>query len=175
MSVVTGVLWAANIVDAVVAGDALKDPDRYGNPLIFVSDHGPGTKTLRFRNLLRDKTRRYIVFLEGRYWVDVIKRFGFQDAADWLMTGVPKLDPFFRPGYYDRAAILRRLGLSPERATVVFAPSYRGEDGSEGEVEVAAGEVDADGVEAKIRIGILELRLPKKEEAKARRVEVRAE
>jgi HSP20 family protein len=35
--------------------------------------------------------------------------------------------------------------------------------------------VDADGVEAKIRSGILELRLPKKEEARARRVEVRAE
>ena len=111
--------------DAVVAGDALKDPDRYGNPLLFVSDHGPGTKTLRFRNIVRQKDRQYTVFVEGRYWMEVIKRFGCEKDADWIMSGVPKLDTLFWPGYYDRARVLSGLGLSPDKKTVLYAPSYR--------------------------------------------------
>jgi hypothetical protein len=111
--------------DAVVAADALKNPERYGNPLLFVSDHGPGTKTLRFRNIARQKDRRYVVFVEGRYWMDVIKRFGFENAAEWVMTGVPKLDTLFWEGYYDREKILTGLHLDPTRKTVLYAPSYR--------------------------------------------------
>ena len=111
--------------DAVVAGDALKEPSRYGKALLFVSDHGPGTKTLRFRNIVRQADRRYTVFVEGQYWMDVIRRFGCADKADWVMTGVPKLDTLFWPGYYDREQILRSLKLDPSRKTVLYAPSYR--------------------------------------------------
>jgi hypothetical protein len=110
--------------DAIVSADGLRDAARYGAVPVFVSDHGPGTKTLRFRNVV-GKSRRYTVFVEGRYWMDVIKRYGCESGAEWLLTGVPKLDPFFWPGYYDKATILAKLGLSPERKTVVFAPSYR--------------------------------------------------
>ena len=111
--------------DAVVAGDALKDPARYGSPALFVSDHGPGTKTLRIRNIIRQKDRRYTVFVEGQYWMDIIRRFGQEKSADWVATGVPKLDPLFWSGYYDREKILAGLGLDPSRKTVLYAPSYR--------------------------------------------------
>lgn len=111
--------------DAVVAGDALKNPARYGSPALFVSDHGPGTKTLRIRNIIRQKDRRYTVFVEGQYWMDMIKRFGQEDSADWVLTGVPKLDPLFWDGYYNREKILAGLGLDPSKKTVLFAPSYR--------------------------------------------------
>ena len=37
--------------DAVVSADALRNPGRYGSVKRFVSDHGPGTKTLRIRKL----------------------------------------------------------------------------------------------------------------------------
>ena len=111
--------------DAVVGGDALSNPGRFGDVPLFVSDHGPGTKTLRFRNIARCSERRHTVFVEGRYWMETIRKFGFEDAAEWKMTGVPKLDPFFWRGYYDRGKILRSLGLDPAKKTVLFAPSYR--------------------------------------------------
>lgn len=38
--------------------------------------------------------------------------------------------------------LLTRAGQLAEAGYIVLAPSYRGEDGSEGEIEVAAGEVD---------------------------------
>lgn len=111
--------------DAVIAGDALKNPGQYGNPLLFVSDHGPGTKILRSRNIIRQKSRRYTVFVEGQYWMDVLKKLGYEKEADWVMTGVPKLDTLFWPGYYNREEILNKLHLDPARKTVLFAPSYR--------------------------------------------------
>ncbi len=111
--------------DAVVAADALKDPERYGTVKRFVSDHGPGTKTLRIRNVIRQKGVRYTVFTEGQYWMDIIRKFGFEKDADWVMTGVPKLDTFFWDGYYNREAILSRLGLDITKKTVLYAPSYR--------------------------------------------------
>lgn len=111
--------------DAVVAGDALKDPERYGGAKLFVSDHGPGTKTLRARNVVRQQGTRYTVFVEGQYWMDVVKRLGYESQADWVMSGVPKLDTLFWPGYYDREKTLRALGLDPSRKTILYAPSYR--------------------------------------------------
>ncbi len=111
--------------DVVVAADALKDPEKYGDVKRFVSDHGPGTKTLRFRNVVRQKDIRYTVFTEGQYWMDIIRKFGFEEGADWVMTGVPKLDPFFWEGYYNREEILSRLHLDTDKKTVLYAPSYR--------------------------------------------------
>ena len=111
--------------DAVVAADALRNPEKYGDTKRFVSDHGPGTKTLRIRNVVRRKDFRYTVFVEGQYWMDIINKFGFADDAEWVMSGVPKLDTLFREGYYNKNEILESLNLDPSKKTVLFAPSYR--------------------------------------------------
>ena len=111
--------------DAVIGADALRDSERYGSAQKFVSDHGPGIKTLRMRNVVRQQNCRYTVFIEGQFWMDIIKKFGHQDDAEWVLTGVPKLDTLFWEGYYDREKILRSLNLDPERKTVLYAPSYR--------------------------------------------------
>lgn len=109
----------------VVCGDALKNPERYDDVPLFHLDHGVGIKTLRIRNIVRQNRRRYHVFLEGEYWYEYIKGLGWQDRADFHITGLPKLDPFFTPGSYDREAIEEELGLDPGRRTVLYAPSYK--------------------------------------------------
>jgi hypothetical protein len=109
----------------VVGADALKNPEQYGNAKLFVSDHGPGTKTLRIRNIVRQKDFRYTVFVEGTFWMDMIKKFGCEQGAQWEVCGVPKLDTLFWPGYYNREKILLDLKLDPSRKTVLYAPSYR--------------------------------------------------
>jgi hypothetical protein len=111
--------------DAVVAADGLKNPEQYGDVKRFVSDHGPGTKTLRIRNVVRQKGYEYSVFVEGQYWMDIIRKFNFEHDADWVMLGVPKLDTLFWDGYYDRNKILSALNLDVRKKTVLYAPSYR--------------------------------------------------
>ena len=111
--------------DAVICGDALKNPGRYDDVPKFHLDHGVGIKTLRIRNIVKQKDVRYHVFLEGRYWYDYIKSIGYEDNADFHITGLPKLDPFFWPGHYDSRKLKRKLGLDPGKKTVLFAPSYK--------------------------------------------------
>lgn len=111
--------------DAVICGDALKNPGMYDDVPIFHLDHGVGIKTLRIRNIVRQKNIRYHVFLEGRYWYDYIQSLGYGDIADFHVTGLPKLDPFFRQGQFDNTALLKKLGLDPSKKTVLFAPSYK--------------------------------------------------
>jgi len=111
--------------DLVICGDVLKYPERYGDVTRVHLDHGVGTKTLRIRNIKKQKDFRYHVFLEGQCWFDYIKRLGWENVADFYLTGLPKLDPFFWEGYYDNAALIRKLGLDPDKKTVLFAPSYK--------------------------------------------------
>jgi len=111
--------------DGVVCGDALKRPQKYGDVPKFHLDHGVGIKTLRIRNIVRQKSTRYHVFLEGQYWYDYIKSLGQENTAEFHVTGLPKLDPFFQPGHYDNQALITRLGLDARRKTVLFAPSYK--------------------------------------------------
>ena len=111
--------------DAVVAADAIRNPEKYGLPQLFISDHGLAIKTLRMRNIVRQTSRRYTVFVEGRYWMDIIKKFGFENSADWILSGLPKLDTLFWAKYYNREEVLRKLHLDPSKKTVLFAPSYR--------------------------------------------------
>jgi len=110
--------------DAVICGDALRKPERYGDCLRVHVDHGVGIKTLRIRNVQRQKDFHYHVFLEGQAWYDFIKSLGWENVADFHITGLPKLDPFFWQGYYDSHALQIKLGLHPEKKTVLFAPSY---------------------------------------------------
>lgn len=111
--------------DGVVCGDALKNPERYGGANLFHLDHGVGIKTLRIRNIVRQKSMRYHVFLEGRYWHDYVKSLGWGDRAEFHVTGLPKLDPLFTSGFYDASALKGKLNLDPAKKTILFAPSYK--------------------------------------------------
>ena len=109
----------------VVCGDALKNPERYDRVPLFHLDHGVGIKTLRIRNIVKQRNRRYHVFLEGNYWFDYVKSLGWENRADFHITGLPKLDPFFRKDSFSTEEIQNRLGLDPGKKTVLFAPSYK--------------------------------------------------
>ncbi|KAA3615696.1 MAG: CDP-glycerol glycerophosphotransferase [Calditrichaeota bacterium] len=111
--------------DLVVCGDALKKPERYGDTIRAHMDHGVGIKTLRIRNIARQKNYHYHVFLEGKYWYDYIKSINLENCADFYIQGIPKLDPFFWDGFYDNAKLYQQTGLNPEKKTVLFAPSYK--------------------------------------------------
>ena len=111
--------------DFVVCGDALKNPERYGNAFRVHIDHGVGIKTLRIRNIVKQKDYHYHVFLEGQYWFDYIKSLGWENKADFYITGIPKLDPFFWKNQYDNKNLISKLGLNPFKKTVLFAPSYK--------------------------------------------------
>jgi CDP-Glycerol:Poly(glycerophosphate) glycerophosphotransferase len=111
--------------DAVICGDALKNPERYGKTIRIHLDHGVGIKTLRIRNIYRQKDYHYHVFLEGQYWLDYIKSVNMDDRSSFYVTGIPKLDPFFWQGYYNKEKVLKQTGLNPARRTVLFAPSYK--------------------------------------------------
>jgi hypothetical protein len=111
--------------DIVICGDALKNPEQYGDVLRIHLDHGVGIKTLRIRNIVKQPAYHYHVFLEGQYWYDYIKSLGWENKADFHLTGIPKLDPFFWDGYYNNKILIQKLGLAPNKKTVLFAPSYR--------------------------------------------------
>jgi CDP-Glycerol:Poly(glycerophosphate) glycerophosphotransferase len=111
--------------DLVVCGDALKNPERYGDTIRAHMDHGVGIKTLRIRNIARQKGFHYHVFLEGQYWYDYIKSIKLENCADFYIHGIPKLDPFFWDGFYDNTKLFKQTGLDPKKKTVLFAPSYK--------------------------------------------------
>ncbi|MBN1971924.1 MAG: CDP-glycerol glycerophosphotransferase family protein [Candidatus Delongbacteria bacterium] len=113
--------------DLIVCGDALKNPERYDKETIKVHlDHGVGIKTLRIRNIVKQGDMHYHVFLEGVYWYDYIKSINWQDKAKFYTnTGIPKLDPFFWNGFYNKEKILKKIGIDPSKKTVLFAPSYK--------------------------------------------------
>ncbi|MEA1972777.1 MAG: CDP-glycerol glycerophosphotransferase family protein, partial [Candidatus Cloacimonadota bacterium] len=114
-----------NGFDAVICGDALKKPERYGDTKRFHLDHGVGIKTLRIRNIIRQKNYHYHVFLEGKYWYDYIKSIDAENKADFYLTGIPKLDPFFIEGTYNNKNLTAKIGINPHKKTVLFAPSYK--------------------------------------------------
>ena len=111
--------------DLVICGDVLKYPQRYGATTRVHLDHGVGTKTLRIRNIRKQKDFHYHVFLEGQCWFDYIKSLGWEDSADFYLTGLPKLDPLFWEDHYDNTALTKKLGIDPNKKTVLFAPSYK--------------------------------------------------
>jgi len=112
--------------DLIVCGDALKKPERYDKEAIKIHlDHGVGIKTLRIRNIVKQKKQHYHVFLEGQYWYNYIKSLGWENKADFYITGIPKLDPFFWDNYYDNKKMISKLKIDPNKKTVLFAPSYK--------------------------------------------------
>jgi CDP-glycerol glycerophosphotransferase (TagB/SpsB family) len=50
---------------------------------------------------------------------------GYGSCADFYITGLPKLDPLFTDGVYNNSKLVSKLGLNPDKQTVLFAPSYK--------------------------------------------------
>jgi hypothetical protein len=110
--------------DAVICGDTLKNPSRYGRALLCNVDHGPCFKTLRYRNLLKQPRTRYVVCAEGPYRVAKLRQYGLDQTETVVDVGLPKLDPFAW-GRYRREDIIARHGLDPSRKVVLYAPTYK--------------------------------------------------
>jgi CDP-glycerol glycerophosphotransferase (TagB/SpsB family) len=111
--------------DAVIVGDTVRNPRRYGKTLLCFVNHGTGIKNILYRNLRSHMRTRYQIFVEGDYRVDRIRQAGVQGLSTVHKVGLPKLDPVFGAGYPSRRAILSRLGLDPGKPTVLFAPTYK--------------------------------------------------
>lgn len=110
--------------DVVIAGDTVR-AEAYGRTLLCFLNHGTGIKNILYRNLSGHLATRYQIFVEGRYRVERIAQSGFQGNSEVHLIGLPKLDWYFQGRYRDRAGLLRRWGLDPERPTVLFAPTYK--------------------------------------------------
>ena len=111
--------------DVVIVGDTVRDPRRYGTTLLCFVNHGTGIKNILYRNLRGHLKTRYQIFVEGEYRAAKIRQAGVQGCSSIHTVGLPKLDPLFWPGYPDRAQILSKLGLDPDKQTVLFAPTYK--------------------------------------------------
>ena len=101
--------------DLLICGDALKKPERYGDVTRVHLDHGMGIKTLRIRNIARQKDFHYHVFLEGQYWMDYIKSVKMENCADFYVDGIPKLDPLFWQGHYNNEKLIKKLDIDPSK------------------------------------------------------------
>ncbi len=110
--------------DAVVCGAPIKNPKRFGDTILFNVDHGPGIKTLDYRNLLKQPETRYSCFLEGKYRVEKFKKYGLDKKEDTFVVGLPKLDVFFN-GYFDRNYLIKEFNIDPNKKTILYGPSYK--------------------------------------------------
>ena len=111
--------------DAVIVGDTVRNPERYGPALLCFVNHGTGIKNILYRNLRQQPNTRYQIFVEGEYRVDKIRQAGALGASTVHKVGLPKLDPLFGPQKLSRDDVLHSLGLDPARPTVLFAPTYK--------------------------------------------------
>ncbi|MFO7888805.1 MAG: CDP-glycerol glycerophosphotransferase family protein [bacterium] len=112
------------VFDAVICGTTLKNPQKYGNAILCNVDHGPGLKTLRYREFLKQKSIKYHIFVEGQYRIDKFKKYGLEKIEQIYDVGLPKLDPFFQADY-NPDEILKKYDLDPKKKTVLYAPSYK--------------------------------------------------
>ena len=111
--------------DVIIVGDTIREAGKYGDALICFVNHGTGIKNLLYRNLKRHAGTKYMIFVEGDYRVEKLKEADCLGESRVFKVGLPKLDPYFRDGYFNREEILRKYGLDTDRKTVLFAPTYK--------------------------------------------------
>ncbi|HKI46140.1 MAG TPA: CDP-glycerol glycerophosphotransferase family protein, partial [Balneolales bacterium] len=110
--------------DIVICPDTLNE-SLYGKTMLCFVNHGTGIKNVLFRNLEKHKAHHYNIFVEGQYRVDALEQSGSLHGSEVFKVGLPKLDPIFQDGFFNRDVMLTALGLSPEKQTVLFAPTYK--------------------------------------------------
>jgi CDP-glycerol glycerophosphotransferase (TagB/SpsB family) len=111
--------------DVVIVGDTVRDPRRYGRTLLCLVNHSTGIKNMLYRNLKTHSRTRYQIFVEGKYRAERIRQAGAEGKSTIHIVGMTKFDPLFWPEFPKRAMILKRLGLDPDKPTVLFAPTYK--------------------------------------------------
>lgn len=111
--------------DIIIVGDTIREAERYGKAMLCFVNHGTGIKNILYRNLKRHAGTKYMIFVEGDYRVEKLNESGCLGESEVFKVGLPKLDPCFKPGYFDRSQILRKYGLDPDKKTVLFAPTYK--------------------------------------------------
>jgi CDP-glycerol glycerophosphotransferase (TagB/SpsB family) len=111
--------------DVVIMGDTVRDPARYGRTLLCLVNHSTGIKNMLYRNLQTHPRTRYQIFVEGNYRAERIRQAGVEGISTIHTVGMTKFDPLFWPNFPKRTTILKRLGLDPDKPTVLFAPTYK--------------------------------------------------
>ncbi|MBS3766813.1 MAG: CDP-glycerol glycerophosphotransferase family protein [Candidatus Cloacimonetes bacterium] len=110
--------------DVVFCGSPLKKPHKYKDAILCNVDHGPGIKTLRYRNFLKQPKTRYVCFVEGQYRIDKFKKYGLDKLEKIYDVGLPKLDVFFN-GTYKKDKLIEEYDLDPNKKIILYAPSYK--------------------------------------------------
>lgn len=111
--------------DVVIVGDTIREAAKFGKILLCFVNHGTGIKNILYRNLKRHAGTKYMIFVEGDYRVEKLRESGALGSSEVFKIGLPKLDPCFRPGVFNRDEILESCGLNPQKKTVLFAPTYK--------------------------------------------------
>ncbi len=111
--------------DVVFAGDTVTNHAELGEAIICFVNHGSGIKTIMYRNLMRDKKTKYHIFVEGPYREKKLHEKNCLGSSRVYAVGMPKLDPLFSQGQFDRAAILDKLKLDTKKKTILYAPTYK--------------------------------------------------
>ena len=111
--------------DVVIVGDTIRDAEKFGDAILCFVNHGTGIKNVLYRNLRKHAGTKYIIFVEGDYRVEKLDESGALGESEVFKVGLPKLDPYFREGYFDKEKILLKQGLNPDKKTVLFAPTYK--------------------------------------------------
>jgi len=110
--------------DIVICPDTV-DENIFGKTMLCFVNHGTGIKNILYRKLREQLDTHYLFFVEGQYRVDALEQSGALNNSEIFKVGLPKLDPLFTEGYYNREKILKSLGLDPAKKTVLFAPTYK--------------------------------------------------
>ncbi len=111
--------------DIVIVPDVVNESD-YGKTLLCLVYHGVTfTKTVTFRELRKHKDSKYMIFAEGDFSVEQLKKSGSLLHSEVFKVGYPKMDAYFNNKNIKRDDILSSLGLDPEKKTVLFAPTYK--------------------------------------------------
>jgi hypothetical protein len=111
--------------DIVITGDTLRNSRDYGKVLLCFLNHGTGIKTILYRNLSRVPHDKYQIFVEGQHRVDALEKSGRMGKNEVHLIGLPKLDFYFQGRFNDSEKLLEKLGLNPQKKTVLFAPTYK--------------------------------------------------
>ncbi len=111
--------------DIVITGDTLRNAKDYGKTLLCFLNHGTGIKTILYRNLARVPNDKYQIFVEGPHRVESLLKSGRLEKSEVHLIGLPKLDFYFQGRFRDKQKILEKLGLNPQKKTVLFAPTYK--------------------------------------------------
>ncbi len=111
--------------DIVITGDTLRNAPDYGKTMLVFLNHGTGIKNILYRNLARVPNDKYQIFVEGRHRVVSLENSPSLRKNEVHLVGLPKLDFLFQGKFADKATLLQKWGLDPNKKTVLFAPTYK--------------------------------------------------